>query len=115
METLPINLDNETLKQIDVLSKKQNLSPSQIAKLAIEFCSLLPPAVWLTDNVVADAERVGVANILARALLEGQYHEAIEKIKPQLNKDWLDSLATEDDILDAAVELTQDDLYQLTN
>lgn len=109
METLPINLDNETLKQIDVLSKKQNLSPSQIAKLAIEFCSLLPPTLWLTSKVVSGAEKVEMANILARALLESQYHEAIEKIKPQLNKNWLDSLVTEDDILDAAVKLTQDD------
>jgi len=108
METLPVNLDNDTIKQIDVLSKKQNLSPSQIAKLAIEFCSLLPPAVWLTSNF-SGAEKVEMANILARAILESHYHEAIEKIKPQLNKDWLDSWVTEDDILDAAVELTQDD------
>ena len=109
METLPVNLDNETLKQIDALSKKQNLSPSQIAKLAIEFCSLLPPTVWLTHEVVSGVEKVGMANILARALLDSQYHEAIEKIKPQLDKDWLDSLVTEDDILDAAVRLTEDD------
>ncbi|MDY6807039.1 MAG: hypothetical protein SXA11_24960 [Cyanobacteriota bacterium] len=109
MKTLPVNLDNETLKQIDVLSKKEKLSPSQIAKLAIEFCSLLPPAVWLTSKVVSDVERVEMADILARALLESQYHEAIEKIKPQLHKEWLDSLATEDDILDAAALLTQND------
>ena len=109
METLPVDLDNDTLKQIDALSKQQNLSPSQIAKLAIEFCSLLPPAVWLTHKVVYEAERTEMANILARTLLENQYHEAIEKIKPQLDKDWLDSLVTEDDILDAAVKLTQDD------
>ncbi|NEN91982.1 MAG: hypothetical protein F6K48_24985 [Okeania sp. SIO3H1] len=109
METLPINLDNKTLKKIDVLSKKQNLSPSQIAKLAIEFCSLLPPSVWLNSNVVSGAEKVEMANILAQAILESQYHEAIDKIKPQLDREWLDSLVTEDDILNAAVELTQDD------
>lgn len=109
MENLPVNLDNETLRQIDVLSKKQNLSPSQIVKLAIEFCSLLPPAVWLAGNVVSGAEKVEMANIVARAILESQYHEAIQKIQPQLNKEWLDSLVTEDDILDAAVKLTQDD------
>lgn len=109
METLPVRLDNETLKQIDALSKNQNLSPSEIAKLAIEFCSLLPPAVWLTHKVVFDADKTEMANILARALLDSQYHEAIEKIKPQLDEDWLDSLVTEDDILDAAVKLTEDD------
>jgi len=80
-----------------------------LAKLAIEFCSLLPPAVWLTQKLVCDADKIEMANILARALLESHYHEAIDKIKPQLDKNWLDSLVTEDDILDAAVNLTQDD------
>ncbi|NEP78916.1 MAG: hypothetical protein F6K39_12495 [Okeania sp. SIO3B3] len=37
------------------------------------------------------------------------YRRQIEKIKPQLNQDWLDSLVTEDDILNAAVKLTQDE------
>ncbi|MEB3342347.1 hypothetical protein [Okeania sp.] len=44
-----------------------------------------------------------------QAILESQYHEAIDKIKPQLDREWLDSLVTEDDILNAAVELTEND------
>ena len=50
-----------------------------------------------------------IADLLARSLLDYQYKVVTKKITQQFEPQWLDSLKTEEDLLNMAVELTKND------
>ncbi|MBR8827101.1 MAG: hypothetical protein DSM107014_04205 [Gomphosphaeria aponina SAG 52.96 = DSM 107014] len=111
-KTLCAQVDLETAKRIDALSQLENRSLSEIASASIFLGSILPPEVWeqlwklKTNGSQEDWEEI--AHLFARSLLEHQYKKTSEKITQQFDAQWLDTLETEEDLLNAAIELTKD-------
>lgn len=83
----------------------------EIETLPIGLIENLPDEVWrsLSDlKAVADLEQwQAFQQDLLRLVLDHRYQLIQAKIAEKIDKNWLDSLETEDDILAAVIELTQ--------
>ncbi|MBS3025687.1 MAG: hypothetical protein HCA25_00935 [Dolichospermum sp. DET50] len=65
------------------------------------------PIVAETVKVSALKAYRAIANLFTRSILEDQYQVISKKITEQFDAKWLETLETEDDLLEAAVELTK--------
>jgi len=95
----------------EIIVEKESLCYSQIANSKTEVIEALPGELWrsLSDlKAVATLEQwQAFQQDLLRLVLDHRYQLIQAKIAEKIDKDWLDSLETEDDILAAAIELTQ--------
>lgn len=111
-KTLSAHVDFETAERITYLSKIENRSLSQIAGASIKLGSMLPSNAWLVllqlIHNASKAQWQEIAQDITRVLLHHQYKLAQEKISQNIDKEWLTTLKTEDDILLASIELTRD-------
>lgn len=84
---------------------------SQITKSKTEITKALPDEVWrsLSDlKAVATPEQwQEFQQDLLRFILDHRYQLIQAKIAEKIDKNWLDTLETEDDILEAVIELTK--------
>ncbi len=108
---LSTQIDLDTAKRIEALSLAESRSISQIASAAIKLGSILPHDVWTQlwklNATGTDEDWQAIAAILARSLLEHRYQSATASITQHFDSQWLNTLETEDDLLEAAVELTK--------
>ena len=111
-KTISADLDIETAERISVLSKMENRSTSQIASASIKLGAILPHDAWSAllqlNGVASEAQWQEISQEITRVLLHHQYKLAQQRIAQNIDKNWLNSLETEDDLLCASVELTRD-------
>ncbi|MGI0482058.1 hypothetical protein ACN4EE_14890 [Geminocystis sp. CENA526] len=111
-KTLSAHVDLETAERITSVSKLENRSLSQIASASIKLGSMLPPNAWSVllqlSNTASKTQWQEIAQDITRVLLDHQYKLAEEKISQNIDRNWLNTLETEDDILLASIELTRD-------
>ena len=81
-KTISAHVTSETIAKIDHLAKLENRSRSQLTGAVVEL-----------------------GGDLTRTLLNHRYRLLQQKMSPQGDRQWLDTLETEDDILSAAVLL----------
>jgi hypothetical protein len=109
-KTLSAHVDLETAKRISSLSKMENRSKSQIASASIKLGAMLPHNAWSAllqlNGIATEAEWQKISQEITRVLLHHQYKLAQGKISQNIDQQWLQSLETEDDLLNASVELT---------
>lgn len=111
-KTLSAHVDLETAERITSVSKLENRSLSQIASASIKLGSMLPSNAWSVllqlNNNASKAQWQEIGQDITKVFLDHQYKLAEEKISQNIDRDWLNTLETEDDILLASIELTRD-------
>jgi hypothetical protein len=111
-KTLSAQVDLDTAQRINLLSKIENRSTSQIASASIKLGAMLPPSAWSAllqlNGAASEAQWQEITQEITRVLLHYQYKIAQEKIAQNIDQQWLNSLETEDDILTASINLTCD-------
>ena len=84
-----------------------------LVSFSLKLGAILPREVW---EQIGKLQKLGsrkdwqeIVDLFARSLLEHQYKVTTQKLTKQFNSQWLDSLTTEEDLLNAAVELTKNE------
>ncbi len=99
------------VEQIDRVAKLENRSRSYITGAAIKLMAGLPPLVWsalLQLQGQGNDENLGILHQdIARAFLHYQYRLGQRALETTVDPDFLNALTTEDEIIHAAIALTQ--------
>lgn len=108
-KTISAYTDSDTADAVAYLAKIEHRTPAQIASMALKFFVSLPaPArnAWCQLDALGDRdERERAISEITRTLLNVQYDIAQKQIISQMKLDA--ELESEDDLLAAAVKLTQ--------
>ncbi|MFN5964352.1 MAG: ribbon-helix-helix protein, CopG family [Pseudanabaena sp.] len=106
-KTISAHVTSETIAKIDHLAKLENRSRSQLTGAVVELGGDLPHDAWtalLQIKAMGTAEDwQALQRDLTRTLLNHRYRLLQQKMSTQGDQQWLDTLETEDDILNAAV------------
>ncbi len=101
----------ELAEQIDQVAKLENQSRASVIRGAIEVMTALP--VKALSNIF-DLHQQGTAedreilyNDIARAFLHHQYRLGQRALAKTIDQKFLDTLETEEDIINAAIALTK--------
>jgi predicted transcriptional regulator len=109
-KTISAYTDQETAELLNYLAKIEQRSPSQIAAIALKFFVKLPATAresWYQIETLGEqAQKEAVIEQITRSLINMQYEISQRKIVDQMNIETLEPLETEDDILAAALKLT---------
>ena len=110
-KTISAYTDSDTADAVAYLAKVEHRTPAQIASMALKFFVSLPaPArnAWCQIDALGEPEdRKRAISEITRALLNVQYDIAQQQVVSQMKLDT--QLESEDDLLAAAVELTQNE------
>lgn len=110
-QTISAYTDSDTVDRIESIAKREDRRKAQIAGTALKFFSILPDearTAWRQLETFGSPE--DLENALAeitRILIDAQYAITHQQILQELNPEVLEPLETEDDILAAAVTLTE--------
>ncbi|MBD2364798.1 hypothetical protein H6G36_27130 [Anabaena minutissima FACHB-250] len=110
-KTISAYTDAETASRVNHIAKMEHRRPSQIAGMALKFFAYLPPearaVLWQLEGMGSTADLEEISREITRILLNAQYKAAQRQIMDHMKYENLDNLETEDDILEAAVNLTR--------
>lgn len=110
-KTISAYTDIDTADRIESIAKREDRRKAQIAGMALKLFSVLPDearTAWRkieTFGSPADMEHA-IADI-TRILLNAQHEIATQQVAHEINTESLGRIETEDDILAAAVALTE--------
>ncbi len=109
-KTISAYTDQETAELVNYLAKIEQRSPSQIAAIALKFFVKLPAtareAWYQIETLGEQAQKEAVIEQITRSLINMQYEISQRKVVEEMNIETLEPLETEDDILAAALKLT---------
>ena len=110
-KTISAYTDAQTASHVAQLAKLEHRPQAQIAGLALKFFVRLPKeahdALRQIEALGSSADLEEISREITRVLLHTQYEVAQRQIIDQMQIENLDQLESEDDILDAAVDLTR--------
>jgi predicted transcriptional regulator len=110
-KTISTYTDHETAALVNYLAKIEQRSPSQIAAIALRFFVKLPAtareAWYQIEALGEESQKQEVIEQITRSLVNMQYEISQRKIVEQMDIESLEPLETEDDILAAAVKLSE--------
>ena len=110
-KTISAYTDTDTADRIESIAKREDRRKAQIAGIALKLFSILPDearTAWRkieTFGSPADIEHA--ISDITRILLNAQHEIATQQVAHEINTESLEVLETEDDILAAAVALTE--------
>lgn len=109
-KTISAYTDKQTADLVEIVAKIEQRSPSQVMAIALKFFVKLPISAreaWYQIEAVGDeGDRERAVEKITQALLHERYEICQKAVVGEINIDSLGELETEDDILTAAVELT---------
>ena len=110
-KTISAYTDKQTADQVDYLAKIEQRTPSQIMALALKFFVKLPVSAreaWYQIEAMGDeADMERAIQKITQALIDERYSLLQNKVVEEMKIDSVGELKTENDILNAAVKLTE--------
>ncbi|MBE9043649.1 hypothetical protein IQ255_04365 [Pleurocapsales cyanobacterium LEGE 10410] len=110
-KTISAYTDKQTADLVDYLAKIEQRTPSQIMAIALKFFVKLPVSAreaWYQIEAVGDeADRERAIKRITQILIDERYEVWQKKVVGEMKTDSLGKLETEDDILAAAIKLTE--------
>ncbi len=104
--------ERELLKQKAWSEDCQN-SSQDLAKISRTLSSILPndavEKLKKLNTIGSQEDWQEIANLFARSLLDYQYKVVTNRITQQFDSQWLGTLESEEDLLNAGIELTKND------
>lgn len=111
-KTISAHVTEDTVSKIDQLAKLEHRSRSQMTGAVVELGGDLPQEAWKAlfqiKALATKDDWQALQQDLTRTLLNHYYRLNQQQMGQQIDRTWLDSLHTEDDILNAAIQLTKD-------
>ena len=110
-KTISAYTDTDTADRIESIAKREDRRKAQIAGTALKFFSILPDearTAWRQIETFGSPADVDHAiTEITRILIDAQYAIAHQQVVQELNPEPFGALDTEDEILAAAVSLTE--------
>lgn len=110
-KTISAHVTAATIEKIDRLAKLENRSRSQLTGAVVELGGDLPHEAWTAllqiKSMGTNEDWQALQQDLTRTLLHHRYRLIQQKMSTQVDRQWLDNLETEDEILSAAVALAK--------
>ncbi len=104
--------ERELLRQ-KAWSEDSNKSSQDLVSISMKLSSIIPndavEKLKKLNNIGSQEDWQEIANLFARSLLDYQYKVVTKRITQQFDSQWLATLESEEDLLNAAVELTKND------
>lgn len=110
-KTISAYTDEATSVRVSQIARLENRKRAQIVGTALKLYVGLPPevrAAWQEIEAIgSDTLREETMRELVRVFVNARYKLARQEVLKHMKYEKLDELETEEDILDAAVELTR--------
>lgn len=110
-KTISAYTDKQTADLVELLAKIEQRTPSQVMAIALKFFVKLPVKAreaWYQIEAIGDeAERERAIEKITQTLIDERYEILQRKVVEEINIDSVGQLETEDDILTAALKLTE--------
>lgn len=107
------SLSDEDVSIIKNFEELDARTRSALANISMKLESILPRKIWenlwLLSQKGDSQEWQGIADLIVRSCLDYQYRITTKKLTKQIDSQWLNTLETEEDLLNAAVELTKNE------
>jgi hypothetical protein len=104
--------ERELLKQKAWSEDSQN-SSQDLASISLKLSSIIPndavEQLKKLKTIDSQEDWQEIANLFARSLLDYQYKVVNKRITKQFDSQWLATLESEEDLLNAGIELTKND------
>ena len=109
--TISAHTSKEIVDRLDAIAKAERRNRSQVVGMAVDLFVELPPSAreaWLKlSNTNSQQQMKIVMDKIARTIVDAQYQLAHSQTIAQMQIEHLEPLETEDDILAAAVKMTE--------
>lgn len=109
--TVSAHTSQEIVARLDAIAKAERRNRSQVVGMALDLFVELPPSVreaWLKlSSTGSEQQMKALMDNIARTIVDARYQIAHDRVTAEMNIEHLEPLATEDDILAAAVNLTE--------
>jgi predicted transcriptional regulator len=109
--TVSAHTSQEIVDRIDSIAKSERRNRSQVVGMALDLFVELPPSVreaWLKASTTGSPQQMkALMDNIARTIVDAQYQAAHTQVMEQMQIEHLEPLNTEDDLLAAAVNITQ--------
>ncbi|MEA5421272.1 ribbon-helix-helix protein, CopG family [Spirulina sp. CCNP1310] len=110
-KVISTSVSPELAEQIDQVAEIENQSRAAVIRAAIQLMVKMPPSVWSALHHLktegTDENMEIISQEIIRIFTHYNYQISLEKMAESIDKKWLDSLKTEEDIWRAAVQLTR--------
>jgi predicted transcriptional regulator len=108
--TVSAHTSQEIVSRLDAIAKAERRNRSQVVSMALDLFVELPPSAreaWLKlSNTNSQQQMKVVMDKIARTIIDAQYQTAHAQLIAEMQIEHLEPLETEDDILTAAVNMT---------
>ncbi len=112
-KTISAYTDSETASRVGTIAKLEQRTQAQIGGMALKLFVSLPKeareALWQIETMGNGQDWESLMNEVTRTVLNFQYRLASQQVIEQMNIEKLGDLDSEDEILQAAVNLTSDE------
>jgi hypothetical protein len=109
-KTISAYTDSETALRVGAIAKVEQRTQAQIGGMALKLFVSLPKeareALWQIETIGNGQDWESLMNEVTRTVLNVQYRLASEQVIEEMKVEKLGDLDSEDDILQAAVNLT---------
>lgn len=109
--TVSAHTSKEIVARLDAIAKAERRNRSQVVGMALDLFVELPPSVreaWLKlSNTGSEQQMKALMDNIARTIVDARYQIAHDRLIAEMKIEHLEPLVTEDDILAAAVNLTE--------
>jgi predicted transcriptional regulator len=109
--TVSAHTSKEIVERLDEIAKAERRNRSQVVGMALDLFVELPPAVreaWLKISTTGSEEQMkSLMDKITRSIIDAQYQIAHTQVVKTMQIEHLEPLATEDDLLTAAVSITK--------
>jgi predicted transcriptional regulator len=109
--TVSAHTSKEIVARLDAIAKAERRNLSQVVGTALDLFVKLPPSAreaWLKSSDTGSEQQMkALMDNIARMIVDARYQIAHDRLIAQMSIEHLEPLATEDDILAAAVNLTE--------
>jgi len=110
-KTISAHTDKQTADLVNRLAKIEQRTPSQIMAIALKFFVKLPMSArqaWYQIEALGDeADQERAIALITQLLIDERYSLLQNKVIEEMKIDLIGELETEDDIVNAAVKLTE--------
>jgi predicted transcriptional regulator len=108
--TVSAHTSKEIVEQLDAIAKAERRNRSQVVGMALDLFVELPPSAreaWLKISTTGSQQQMkALMDNITRTIIDAQYQTAHAQVIAQMQIEHLEPLTTEDDILAAAVSIT---------
>jgi predicted transcriptional regulator len=109
--TVSAHTSQETVSRLDAIAKAERRNRSQVVGMALDLFVELPASAreaWLKlSNTNSQQQMKVVMDKIARTIIDAQYQTAHDLLIAEMQIEHLEPLETEDDILAAAINMTE--------